>query len=62
MSKKKAIICTIFFAIILIGLVFGSIMIKNMDGISLYTLISSYACWFLVYERIIKFYKWLIKG
>ena len=61
MSKNKAVVCTILFAVILIGLSFGSTMIENAYGISLYALISSWTCWFCIGRSIIKFYEWLIK-
>jgi hypothetical protein len=59
MDKKKAITCTILFAVVLFGLMLGSTMIKNHWGDSLYSLISSCFCWVWIGERIVKFYDWM---
>jgi hypothetical protein len=62
MNKKKALVCTILFTIVLFVLIHCTFMIKNHWGDSLYSLISSCICWVWIGERIVKFYDWLIKG
>lgn len=62
MSKKKAVICTILFAIVLISVMACSFSIKIYDGsISLFSLISAFITgrWFA--DNIEEFYKWLTK-
>lgn len=61
MIKKKAIICTILFAIILIGSYIGTIFIKSNFGFSLYEIVTPSICSFWIAERIKKFYYWLIE-
>lgn len=62
MSKKKAVICTILFTIILCGIIFGLSFIKTYDGIYSALTVFSYAItgiW--IADTIEKFYKWLTK-
>lgn len=62
MNKKKAIICTILYAVVLVGVLTASLFIKNEEyGISLYQIVA-YAianAWFGC--TIEKFYNWLTK-
>lgn len=62
MSKKKAIICTILMAIIILSTLTASFFIKNEEiGICLYDIIVN-AVFFLSLNGFIKkFYNWLIQ-
>lgn len=62
MSKKKAVACTILFAIVLYAIVIGTYFIRTADGaVSLFTLFSYTITGGWLFERIEKFYKWLMK-
>ena len=59
MSKKKAKVCTILFAVVGIALFISSMFIKNKYGNSLFNVISPCICglWFRGCTE--KFYNWL---
>lgn len=59
MDKKKAIICTILYVVVLIGIMAGSLMIKNEYGISLYNIITGVIANIWIGCSVEKFYKWL---
>lgn len=62
MDKKKNIICTILFGIILFSLLIVTMLIKNEEyGFTLFEIISPTICGFWVIECIEKFYNWLKK-
>ena len=62
MEKKKAVVCTILFAIILIAIVFCSFFIETEDGMFKLCYAFGYATtgWCMG-DCIEKFYKWLTK-
>lgn len=60
MNKKKAIVCTILFSIVIVGSVLATIFIRN-DDISLYQIVTGGITSVWLGERISNFYKWLIK-
>ena len=61
MNKKKSIVCTILFAVIIVGAYVGTIFIKSHFGFSLYEIVAPVISSFWICERIEKFYSWLIK-
>ena len=61
MDKKKAIVCTILFAIVIITIVIGSYFIKKDSGSCLGYHISACISGLWIADKIEKFYKWLIK-
>ena len=62
MDKKKAIICTIMFAIMVIGISIALIFVKPYEGkMSLFYAFSPCIVGHWIGERIDKFYNWLKK-
>ena len=61
MNKKKIVVCTILFSVVLIGSIVSTIFVKYGDGFSLYDLVTSGITTVWVCERIEKFYNWLKK-
>lgn len=62
MNKKKAIICTILFAIIIVGVTITLMLVKPNGGeISLFHVFSPAIAGFWIVDRIDGFYKWLTK-
>jgi hypothetical protein len=62
MSKKKASICTMLFAIVLFTLFFGTWFVKSPSGLRLFDLVTgTFSVWWL-FERIEKFKHWLLKS
>lgn len=62
MSKKKAIVCTILFGIIIFAIGTATFFIKNDEyGFRLFDLISPTICGVWCGERIGKFHDWLTK-
>ncbi len=60
MSKKKAIVCTVLYVVMLVGVLTASFFIKNDEyGISLYQLIMSVVANICIGSSVEKFYKWL---
>lgn len=59
MNKKKVIVCTSMFIVIVVGAFIGSIFIKSVFGFSLYDIIAPVICAFWISERSKKFYNWL---
>ena len=60
MEKKKTIVCTIIFAILLIAVMIGSFCIESEDGrINLGLLFGCLSYGWYIGTRIEKFYKWL---
>ena len=62
MNKKKAVICTILFAIIVISVTIALMLVKPYGGeISLFHAFSPAIVGAWIADRIKKFYKWLTK-
>jgi hypothetical protein len=62
MNKKKALVCTIIFAIVIIGIFTACVFVKPHDSeLSFFYIFSPVIVWHWVGERIGMFYKWLIK-
>ena len=62
MNKKKAVICTILFAIVFITILICTSFIKSYNGsFSLFTLISAFVTGRWTSHCIEKFYKWISK-
>ena len=59
MNKKKIIVCTSMFAVIVVSAFIGSVFLKTVFGFSLYDIIAPTICAFWLSEQIKKFYKWL---
>lgn len=60
MNKRKARVCTIFFSIVLIGAMVGTLFIKG-TGCSLYQIVTSCISAMWIGNCIDRFYKWLVK-
>ncbi len=61
MEKKKAVICTILFAIVIVVIAICSLMIRSEDGsLSLFTLLSYTITGGWLSDCVHKFYKWLM--
>ena len=62
MSKKKAVVCTILYVIVIIVVSTASLFIKSpVNGISLYQLIVSMIGSMWLGNSVVKFYEWLRK-
>ena len=62
MDKKKAVICTIFFAIVLSGVLVATYFIKTFDGYyRLFHIIAGAITMIWAYDCAEKFYRWLMK-
>lgn len=62
MSKNKAIVCTVLYAIVLVVSLIASFFIKNNAyGISLYQIITGMIANAWLGCSVEKFYKWLLK-
>ena len=59
MDKKKVIVCTSMFAVIIVGAFIGSIFIKTVFGFSLYDIVSPVICAMWLGRCTRKFYEWL---
>lgn len=62
MSKKKSIICTIFFTFVIYFMIIGTIFIRNAYGKSLFDAITASITGLWLSERVRDFYNWLRKG
>lgn len=60
MNKKKNIICTILFAIVIFSAWVSTFFIEN-EYCALYEIIAPWICGVWIGERIGKFYEWLSK-
>lgn len=61
MDKKKAIVCTIIFSVLLIAVMVGSFFIESKDGIiNLGLLFGCTSYGWCIGTMIQKFYKWLM--
>lgn len=62
MSKKKAIVCTILFGIIIFAIAIVTCFIKSDEyGFTLFEILSPSICGLWCGERVGKFYDWLTK-
>ena len=62
MSKKKAVVCTVLFAIMFFGLLIGTCSIEVYDGsFNLFNLISGFITGMWASNCVEKFYKWIIR-
>ena len=62
MGKKKAVICTILYVVVLVVILTASFFIKNEEhGISLYQIIMYTIANMWIGSSVEKFYKWLTK-
>lgn len=60
MGKKKAIVCTLLFAVVFIGAIVGTMFVKS-EVISLYEIFANFIIIMWVYKRIENFYYWLME-
>lgn len=60
MNKKKAIICTLLFAVVLIVAIIGAMFVES-KYVNLYELLANFAVIVWAYNQIEKFYNWLVK-
>lgn len=58
MKNKKAIICTVLFAVVFVGAIVSTIFIKN-ESFSLYELFANFIVMMWTWKRIENFYNWL---
>lgn len=61
MNKKKAVICTILFSVILFSVFIGAFLIESHYGFTLFDVIAPCIAGSWSGEQIKKFYNWLIK-
>jgi hypothetical protein len=61
MDKKKAVICTILFSIVMLALYVSLFFIKNKSGVGLWQPMTCCITGLWMGERITKFYNWLTK-
>lgn len=59
MNKKKAVICTILFTIVLAGAIVGAMFAKSNFGFSLYDIVSDAVFFLWIANKINVFYNWL---
>ena len=60
MEKKKAIICTVLYALVLVTVLTVSFFVKNDDyGISLYHIIMNIVAYSWIGNSVVRFYNWL---
>lgn len=63
MTKKKAIIYTIIFAVIAVGVCIASMFIElGKNNISLFEIFSPYIVGYWIGRKICEFYDWLTKN
>lgn len=60
MTRSKKVICTIFFAVILLGVFIATYFIKT-ENLSLYELIVPWICGRWLGDCVVRFYSWLDK-
>ena len=61
MDKKKAIVCTVLFSVVVFGIFIYTFLIKSEEyGCSLFDVIAPWICMVWNSEKIRKFYRWLI--
>lgn len=61
MDKKKAIICTILFSVIVMAIFIASVLIENKCGNTPYDIFSPFIVGAWMGGKIEAFYNWLIK-
>lgn len=61
MDKKKAIICTILFSVIVMAIFIASVLIENKYGDTPYDILSPCIVGVWMGGKITAFYNWLIK-
>lgn len=61
MSREKAIICTALLAIVLIILIFIVAFAEEVNGVSIYTFVTSCITGSWLAEKVFYFYDWLRK-
>lgn len=61
MNKKKSVICSIFFAIVLTGVFVATWFIETYDGVKLLYILSMATAIMWISDCVIKFYHWLMK-
>ena len=60
MDKKKAIVCTVLFGVIVLGTFISTLLIKSKYGFSIFDVISPCICGAWAGGKVRAFYKWLI--
>lgn len=61
MDRKKLIVCTVLFAIVVIGIAVGAYFITDEDGFSLGYIVSAIISGIWLSKKIMEFYVWLTK-
>lgn len=59
MDKKKAVVCTVLFSIVVFGIFIATFLIKSEYGHSLFDVIASCICGAWTGGKIRTFYNWL---
>ena len=59
MGKKKAVVCTVLFSIVVFGACIATFFIKNEYGLRLFDMISPYICGAWLGGKTRTFYNWL---
>ena len=60
MSKKKAIVCTTLFTIVMLGIYASTFFIKSHFGFKLFDIVAPVICANWMADKMKKFYNWLI--
>lgn len=60
MDKKKAVVCTVLFSIVVFGIFVATLLLKSEYGHTLFDVISPCICGAWTGGKIKTFYKWLI--
>ena len=61
MSKKKAIVCTTLFTIVMFGIYVSTFLIKSQHGFKLFDIVAPVICASWMADKMKKFYDWVIK-
>lgn len=61
MEKKRAVICTSLFAVVMLGIYASTFFIKSNFGFKLYDIVAPTICASWMADKMRKFYDWLIK-
>ena len=60
MDKKKAIVCTILFSVVVFGAFISTFLITSKYGFSVFNIIAPWICGDWVVKKVETFYKWLV--
>ena len=61
MNKKKAIVCTVLFTIIMFGVYTATFLIKSTFGFTLFDIVAPVICASWMVDKMKEFYAWIMK-